>query len=67
MLFRSQSLHPDAQAVIMLDLEDFSYEEMGEILSVPTGTVRSRLFRARNLLKEKLLAYAEAQGFKNKR
>jgi RNA polymerase sigma factor (sigma-70 family) len=62
-----QSLHPDAQAVIMLDLEDFSYEEMGEILGVPTGTVRSRLFRARNLLKEKLMSYAEAQGFKNKR
>ena len=62
-----QSLHPDAQAIIMLDLEGFSYEEMSEIVGVPVGTVRSRIFRARNLLKEKLFAYATSRGFKNKR
>jgi RNA polymerase sigma factor (sigma-70 family) len=62
-----QSLHPDAQAIIMLDLEGFSYEEMGEITGVPVGTVRSRLFRARNQLKAKLFDYASSHGFKNKR
>jgi len=37
-------------------LDGMSYNEMGEILSSPEGTVKSYLFRARRLLKERLLA-----------
>lgn len=33
--------------LILIDVEEFSYEEAAEILSVPTGTVKSRLARAR--------------------
>ncbi len=62
------ALPADARTIIVLsDLEDFSYEEMSKILNVPVGTVRSRLFRARNLLKQKLVSFATAQGFVDKR
>ena len=59
------SLAVDFRTVIILcDLEGFTYEEMAKILDIPIGTVRSRLHRARNLLKEKLQAYAKTMGFK---
>lgn len=43
------------QVVTLVDLEGFSYVEVAEILSVPIGTVMSRLCRARGTLKEELL------------
>lgn len=59
------SLAVDFRTVIILcDLEGFTYEEMAKILDIPIGTVRSRLHRARNLLKEKLGTYASEMGFK---
>ena len=62
------SLPVDFRTVILLcDVEGFTYEEIAKILDVPIGTVRSRLFRARNVLKDKLKAYAEAMGFSDKR
>ena len=58
------SLDVDFKTVIILcDLEGFKYEEMAKILDIPIGTVRSRLHRARNLLKEKLSAYAKSMGY----
>ena len=41
-------------ALVLCDLEEKSYEEISEVLGLPTGTVKSRINRARNLLKEKL-------------
>lgn len=59
------SLAVDFRTVIILcDLEGFTYEEMAKILDIPIGTVRSRLHRARNLLKEKLRSYAQHMGYK---
>jgi RNA polymerase sigma-70 factor (ECF subfamily) len=59
------SLEVDFRTVIILcDIEGFSYEEMALILDVPIGTIRSRLHRARNLLKEKLKKYAGSMGYK---
>jgi RNA polymerase sigma-70 factor (ECF subfamily) len=49
--------------IILCDLEGFTYEEMSKILDIPIGTVRSRLHRARNLLKEKLRTYAKSMGY----
>lgn len=60
------ALDVDFRTVIILcDLEGFKYEEMAKILDIPIGTVRSRLHRARNLLKEKLGEYAKSMGYKN--
>ncbi|MCV9387700.1 sigma-70 family RNA polymerase sigma factor [Reichenbachiella ulvae] len=58
------SLDVDFRTVIILcDLEGFTYEEMSKILDVPIGTVRSRIHRARNLLKERLSTYAAKMGY----
>jgi len=58
------ALDVDFRTVIILcDLEGFTYEEMSKILDIPIGTIRSRLHRARNLLKEKLHEYAKSMGF----
>jgi len=40
------------EILIMRDIEAYSYEEIGAVLNLPPGTVRSRLFRARSALKE---------------
>ncbi len=63
------SLPVDFRVVILLnDIEDFSYEEISKIINVPIGTVRSRIFRARNMLKGKLESYAvEKYGIEDKR
>jgi len=52
--------------IILCDLEGFTYEEMAKILDIPIGTVRSRLHRARNLLREILRLYAKSMGYKSK-
>ncbi len=40
--------------LILRHLQDMTYEEMAEILIMPIGTIKTHLFRARNLLKERL-------------
>lgn len=42
------------QILVLREMEDCSYETIAEILDLPVGTVRSRLFRARLQLKERL-------------
>jgi RNA polymerase sigma-70 factor (ECF subfamily) len=54
---------PFRSTLIIVDVEDQSYEAAAEILGVPIGTVRSRLFRGRRLMQEQLLAYAIDAGF----
>jgi RNA polymerase sigma-70 factor, ECF subfamily len=50
-----RSLEPEYREVLVLrDIQEFSYEEMRDILKIPDGTVKSRLFRAREILKERL-------------
>ncbi len=62
------SLPLDFRTVILLcDVEDFTYQEISKIIGIPIGTVRSRLFRARNMLKETLKKYAESLGFQDMR
>ncbi len=49
-------------AVILCDIEEFSYKEISNILDVPIGTVMSRIHRGRKLLQEKLWEYAAERG-----
>lgn len=51
------------RSVVLLDLEDFTYEEIAALVEIPIGTVRSRLHRARNILAEKLRSYATEYGY----
>ncbi len=61
------TLDVDFRTVIILcDLEGFKYDEMARILDIPIGTVRSRLHRARNLLRENLRVYAKTMGYVKK-
>lgn len=53
--------------ILLCDIEGFSYEEIAKIIEIPIGTVRSRLFRARNMLKDKLVKYASSIGYKDLR
>lgn len=53
---------PFRAAVILVDVEDQSYEAAAQILGVPIGTVRSRLFRARRQLQQQLREYARDAG-----
>ncbi len=60
------SLPVEFRTVILLcDIENFTYEEIAKITELPIGTVRSRLFRARNMLKDKLKLYATKMGYKD--
>jgi len=49
--------------VLLADIEDCTHDEIGEILGCPKGTVASRLFRGRQLLRESLEDYAKQRGF----
>lgn len=57
------SLSPDfRQAVLLSDVEGFSYKEIAEIMDTPIGTVMSRLNRGRAQLRAKLADYAAERG-----
>jgi RNA polymerase sigma-70 factor (ECF subfamily) len=51
-------------AVILADIEGFSYKEIAEILEVPIGTVMSRIHRGRKQLQQRLWDYAEQHNLR---
>lgn len=51
------------EALVLSDLGDLRYAEVAEVLGVPVGTVKSRLFRARRLLQEALRDFAIEHGY----
>ncbi len=50
------------EVVMLRDVEDLTYEEIAVMLRIPVGTVKSRLFRARELLQNALREYAVSTG-----
>ena len=53
-----QCLSEEQQMIIFLaDIEEYSLREIGEVMSMPVGTVKSKLWRARAALRERLVAY----------
>jgi RNA polymerase sigma-70 factor, ECF subfamily len=56
-------LPPDfLDVVVLIDVQELTYEEAATAIGCPIGTVRSRLARGRALLHEHLQAYAAARG-----
>jgi len=56
------ALPADFRSVVVLaDMQELSYEEVARVLGCPVGTVRSRLHRARNMLRRALIGDAERQ------
>ncbi len=53
--------HEHREILVLKDLEGYRYEEIAQLLQIPVGTVRSRLFRARAQLKEKLKPFVQDQ------
>ena len=49
-------------AVLLADVEGFSYKEIAEILDIPIGTVMSRLHRGRKALQKRLYDFAVSRG-----
>ncbi len=48
-------LEPDFRAALVLrDIDDMDYQQMAEVLGIPLGTVKSRLFRARLALRQEM-------------
>lgn len=55
-----ESLDADARAMLVLrDVQDLDYQQLADVLDVPLGTVKSRLFRARAMLREAMEALGD--------
>jgi RNA polymerase sigma-70 factor (ECF subfamily) len=45
--------------IVLFDIQGLTYEEIADVLGVPLGTVKSRLFNARMALRQRLKPYVE--------
>ena len=52
----------EREVLMLREYDQLSYDEIAQLLGIAVGTVRSRLFRARLALKDKLVARVEPQG-----
>lgn len=59
--------HEFRETLILSDVEGLAYAEIAEVTEVPVGTVKSRLFRARQALQRLLYDYAVEMGYIQRR
>ncbi|MES2618822.1 MAG: sigma-70 family RNA polymerase sigma factor [Bacteroidota bacterium] len=57
------ALPTELKVTFMLNIEGFKYHEIAEELNIPIGTVKTRIFVARRILRKKLYVYGEEFGF----
>jgi RNA polymerase sigma-70 factor (ECF subfamily) len=50
------------EALLLVDVQELNYQEVAEVLGVPLGTIKSRVSRARALLREALRGFERARG-----
>jgi len=50
------------EAILLVDVEELSYQEVSGVLDIPIGTVKSRVSRGRALLREALTSFAKERG-----
>ena len=50
------------EAILLVDVEELSYQEVSGVLEIPIGTVKSRVSRGRAILRDSLSAFARARG-----
>jgi RNA polymerase sigma-70 factor (ECF subfamily) len=50
------------EAILLVDIEELSYQEVSGVLDIPIGTVKSRVSRGRAILRDSLAAFARARG-----
>lgn len=55
--------HHYRMAVLMVDLQGLSYQEVADVLAVPIGTIMSRLYRGRKKIEKALLAYGRRTNY----
>ncbi len=57
------TLPTELKVTFMLNVEGFKYHEIAEELNIPIGTVKTRIFVARRILRKKLFVYGQEYGF----
>ncbi len=50
------------EVLLLVDVQELSYQEISQVLNIPIGTVKSRVSRGRSMLREALTAYAKERG-----
>jgi RNA polymerase sigma-70 factor, ECF subfamily len=50
------------EAILLVDVQELSYQEVSEVLNIPIGTVKSRVSRGRAILREALTGFAKEHG-----
>lgn len=58
------SLPQDLKKTFTMNYKGFKYHEIAEVLNIPIGTVKTRIFVARRMLRKKLWAYGQLYGMK---
>ena len=62
-----EQLPLDLKVTFRLNAEGYKYHEIAEELGIPIGTVKTRIFVAKRILREKLASYGEAYGLISKK